>query len=128
MQFLPEAEPLLLPQKKAIALSNPIPEKSLTPTEIGHIIAGRLGLPKISARAVNKKLLQLGYQVSVKRIKKSTGKEVHDYYQPTKKAIDGNYSQLEMATYKAGDGNSTKYQLRWFSPIVDLLINHWAEN
>ena len=127
MQIAPEAKPLLLPQKKAIASSNSIPEKALTPTEIGQKIAQKLGLEKVSSRAVNKKLLSLGYQVSVTRIKKSTGKEVHDYYKPTQKTIDGNYAQLEMATYKTGDGNSTKYQLRWWSAIVNILVNNWSE-
>ena len=127
MQIAPEAKPLLLPQKKAIASSNPIPEKALTPTEIGHRLAEKLGLEKVSSRAVNKKLLFLGYQVSLTRIKKSTGKEVHDYYKPTQKAIDGNYAQLEMATYKTGEGNSTKYQLRWWSAIVDVLVDNWSE-
>lgn len=127
VQVVPEAKPLLLPQKKAIASSNPILEKALTPTEVGQRIAEKLGLEKVSARAVNKKLLSLDYQVSVTRVKKSTGKEVHDYYKPTQKTIDANYAQLEMATYKTGDGNSTKYQLRWWSVIVDVLVNNWIE-
>ena len=127
MQIAPEAKPLLLPQKKAIASANPVPEKALTPTEIGQRIAEKLGLEKVSSRAVNKKLLSLGYQVSITRIKKSTGKEVHDYYKPTQKTIDGNYAQLEMATYKTGDGNSTKYQLRWWRGIVEVLVNNWSE-
>ena len=127
MEIAPEAKPLLLPQKKAIASANPVPEKALSPTEIGQRIAEKLGLEKVSARAVNKKLLSLDYQVSITRIKRSTGKEVHDYYKPTQKSIDGNLAQLEMATYRAGDGNSTKYQLRWWFPIIDVLVTNWSE-
>ncbi len=127
MQCMPFAKPLLLPQKKAIASANPIEEQALTPTEIGIRLAQRLGIPKISARAVNKKLLSLGYQVSVTRIKKATGKEVHDYYKPTQKTIDGNYGHLEMSTYQTGDAHSTKYQLRWRSGIIDFLVNNWQE-
>ncbi|MGK7938306.1 MAG: hypothetical protein AB4206_21280 [Xenococcaceae cyanobacterium] len=127
IQIAPEAEPLLVPQKKAIAFANPVPEKALTPTEIGQRLAEKLDLEKVSSRAVNKKLLFLDYQVSITRIKKSTGKEVHDYYKPTQKAIDGDYAQLEMATYKTGEGNSTKYQLRWWSAIVDVLVDNWSE-
>ena len=127
MGVVPEAKPLLLPQKKAISSANPVGEKALTPTEIGQRIAGKLGLERVSARAVNKKLLSLDYQISITRVKKSTGKEVHDYYKPTQKSLDGNYAQLEMTTYKTGDGNSTKYQLRWWSEIVEVLVNNWPE-
>ena len=128
MQEIPEAKPLLLPQKKAIASANPIEQQALTPTEIGMRVAERLGVPKISPRAINKKLLQLEYQVSVSRTKKSTGKKVHDYYKPTQKTIDGNYGHLELSTYQTGDAHSTKYQLRWRSGIIDLLVNKWWEH
>ncbi len=123
MQIRPEAEPLLLPQKNAIASANPLEEKALSPTQIAEKLTQRLGIAKISARAVNKKLLELDFQVSIKRVRKSTGKEVHDYYKATAKGEK--YSKLEMATYKISDGNSTKYQLRWFSKIVDILVNYW---
>ena len=125
MQIAPEAKPLLLRQKNAIASNHPLKEQAVTPTVIGQRLAKKLGLAKISSRAVNKKLLQLGYQTSVTRIKKSTGKEVHDYYQPTDKTLNGNYGQLEMTSYKDGEGNNTKYQLRWFNAITDVLANNW---
>ena len=48
-------------------------------------------------------------------------------YKPTQKPIDGNDSQLEMSTYKDGDGKNTKYQLRWWSAIIDVLVNNWGE-
>ena len=127
MQIAPEAKPLLLPQKNAIASAKPVKEQAVTPTVIGQRVAKRLGVSKVSSRSVNKKLLQLGYQVSVTKIKKSTGKEVHDYYKPTQKTIDGNYGQLEMSTYKDGEGKNTKYQLRWWNEIVDVLVNNWEE-
>nr|MDJ0536726.1 hypothetical protein [Xenococcaceae cyanobacterium MO_207.B15] len=124
MQIKPQAKPLLLPQKKAIASANPLPEKALSPTEVGQELTKRLRVDKISAQAVNKKLIQLEFQVSIKRTKKSTGKIVHDYYKATEKGEP--YSQLEMATYKImSDGNSTKYQLRWFSGIIDVLVSEW---
>ncbi len=125
MAIAPEAELLLLPQKKAIASANPLPEKALSPTDLGVILGQRLGIAKISARAVNKKLFELGYQVSVKRVKKSTGKQVNDYYQATSKGEA--YSQLEMTAYPVKEGNSTKYQLRWFSPIIDVLVKNWLK-
>ncbi|MGK7895885.1 MAG: hypothetical protein AB4372_20295 [Xenococcus sp. (in: cyanobacteria)] len=125
MQVAPEAKPLLLPQKEAIASANPLKEQAVTPTVIGQRLAKKLGLEKISSRAVNKKLLQLGYQISVTRIKKTTGKEVHDYYRPTDKTLNGNYGQLEMTSYQDGAGKNTKYQLRWFNEIVDILANNW---
>ena len=123
MQIKPEAKPLLLPQKKAIASSNPIPEKSLNPTELGKIVAKRLGIAKVSARTINKKLIELEYQLSIKRVRKSTGKTVHDYYQATEKGKQ--YSQLEMSAYPVKEANSTTYQLRWFSGIVDVLVQNW---
>ena len=125
MQIAPEAKPLLQPQKEAIASANPLTEQAVTPTVIGQRLAKKLGVEKVSSRAVNKKLLQLGYQISVTRIKKTTGKEVHDYYRPTDKTLSGNYGQLEMTSYKDGEGNNTKYQLRWFNVIVDILANNW---
>ncbi len=67
MTMYPERKKLLKPQKEAIADSNPIPDKPMTATEVGRELAARLGYPKISARKVNNKLLQLGYQVSVTR-------------------------------------------------------------
>ena len=48
-------------------------------------------------------------------------------YKPTQKTIDGNDSQLEMSTYKDGEGKNKKYQLRWWSAIVDVLVNNWGE-
>ncbi len=123
-QIAPAAEPLLMLHKKAIASANPLPQKYLSPTEVGRELAKRLRLEKVSAQAINKKLIQLEYQVSVKRKKKSTGKIVHDYYKATEKGEP--YSQLEMATYKVmNDGNSTKYQLRWLTGIIDILVNQW---
>ena len=125
MQIAPEAKPLLLPQKEAIVSANPLKEQAVTPTVIGQRLAKKLGLEKISSRAINKKLLQLGYQISVTRIKRTTGKEVHDYYRPTDKTLNGNYGQLEMTSYQDGAGKNTKYQLRWFNAIVDILANNW---
>ncbi|ELS01148.1 prophage antirepressor [Xenococcus sp. PCC 7305] len=65
---LPEAKPLLLPQKNAIASANPIEEQPVSPTIIGQRVAAKMGLDKVSAIAVNKKLLSLGYQLSVTRL------------------------------------------------------------
>ena len=63
MQIAPEAKPLLLTQKEAIASANPLTEQAVTPTVIGQRLAKKLGLEKVSSRAINKKLLQLGYQI-----------------------------------------------------------------
>lgn len=125
MQIAPQAKPLLQPQKQAITSAHPLPETAVTPTIIGQRLATKLGHPKISSRAINKKLLALGYQTSVTRIKKSTGKEVHDYYRPTEKTLNGNHGQLEMTSYQDGTGKNTKYQLRWFNTIVEILANNW---
>ncbi len=69
MKMYPDSEHLLKPQKEAIAASNPMPEKPMTATEVGQQLALRLGYPKISAKKVNSKLLELGYQASVTRLK-----------------------------------------------------------
>ncbi len=87
MKMYPDSEHLLRPQKEAIAASNPMPSKPMTATEVGQQLGLRLGYPKISAKKVNSKLLQLGYQASVTKVKRSTGKEVHDYYEPTELPI-----------------------------------------
>lgn len=125
MKLYPDSQELLTLQKNAIAASKPLPELPKTPTEIGQDLAVRLGYVKISAKKVNSKLLELGYQVSVTRIKKSNGKEVHDYYQATEKGKL--HSQLQMSAYVDGEGKSTKAQLKWFSSIVQILANNWEE-
>lgn len=126
MKVYPERQALLTAQKNAIAASKPLPELPKTPTEIGQELAVRLGYVKISAKKVNSKLLELGYQISVTRIKKSNGKEVHDYYQPTEKGKQ--HSQLQMSAYVDGEGKSTKAQLKWFSSIVHVLANNWEDS
>ncbi len=124
-RLAPAAEPLLMLHKKAIASANPLPEKALSPTELGVILSKKLGIAKVSARAINKKLIELEYQVSIKRVRKSNGKTVHDYYKPTQKGEA--YSQLEMSAYPVKEANSTKYQLRWFSGIIEILVSEWAK-
>ena len=142
MKAYPEKQNLLKPQKEAIAASNPLPDKPMTPTEIGELLAVKLGVEKVSAKKVNRRLLDLGYQVSITRIKRSNGKEVHDYYKATEKGKP--HSQLQLSTYlDAGvetdstscRGNlgrrvlakATKAQLRWFSSIVEILLKNWEE-
>lgn len=124
-KLFPEYNDVLLLQKNAIAASKRLPELPKTPTEIGQELAVRLGYVKISAKKINSKLLELGYQISVTRIKKSSGKEVHDYYQPTEKGKP--HSQLQMTAYTEGEGKSTKAQLRWFSSIITVLANNWED-
>ena len=126
IKMYPEREKLLKPQKEAIAASNPMPEKPMTATEVGQQLAARLGYQKIAARKVNNKLLQLGYQVSVTRIKRSTGKEVHDYYTPTEKGKP--HSTLLLSLYVEGEGKATKAQLRWFESIISILAHNWEES
>lgn len=126
MKVYPERQALLSSQKNAIAASKPLPELPITPTEVGKKLAIKLGVEKVSAKKVNSKLLELGYQISVTRIKKSNGKEVHDYYQPTEKAEP--HSQLQMSAYVQGEGKSTKPQLKWFSSIVTVLANNWEDS
>ena len=125
MKMYPDSQHLLKPQKEAIAASNPMPEKPMTATEVGQQLGLRLGYPKISARKVNNKLLQLGYQASVTRIKRSTGKEVHDYYQPTEKGKP--HSTLLLSLYADGEGKATKAQLRWFESIISILAHNWED-
>lgn len=50
---------------------------------------------------------------------------VHDYYKATQKGEP--YSQIELTAYPVKEGNSTKYQLRWFTGIIDVLISEWAK-
>ena len=127
MKAYPEKQNLLKPQKEAIAASNPLPDKPMTPTEIGELLAVKLGVEKVSAKKVNRRLLDLGYQVSVTRIKRSNGKEVHDYYKATEKGKP--HSQLQLSTYlDAGvEAKATKAQLRWFASIVEILLKNWEE-
>ncbi len=126
MKMYPDSQHLLKPQKEAIAASNPMPEKPMTATEVGQQLGLRLGYPKISARKVNMKLLQLGYQASVTRVKRSTGKEIHDYYQATEKGKP--HSTLLLSLYVEGEGKATKAQLRWFESIITILAHNWEDS
>lgn len=125
MKAYPERQSFLQPQKDAIASSNPLPETPMTPTDIGKKLAEVLGVEKVSAKKVNSKLLELGYQVSITRIKRSNGKEVHDYYQPTEKAESHSQLQTSVYTDSLAEAHGTKAQLRWFSSIIDVLANNW---
>lgn len=123
LKMYPESEHLLKPQKEAIAASNPLPDKPLTATEVGQELSSRLGQQKISARKVNRKLLELSYQVSVTRLKRSNGKEVHDYYEATEKGKP--HSTLLLSLYVEGEGKATKAQLRWYGSIIPILAHNW---
>ena len=125
MKAYPNRQNFLKPQKDAISASTPLPEAPMTPTDVGHKLAVRLGYPKVSAKKVNSKLLELGYQVSITRIKRSNGKEVHDYYQPTEKGKPHSQLQTSVYTDSYAEAHGTKAQLRWFSSIVDVLANNW---
>ncbi len=122
MKVYPESKQLLKPQKDAIAAFNPLPNVPITPTEIGAIVAERLGREKISAKRINSKLLQLGYQVSITRIN-SKKKEVHHYYMATDKGKP--HANLQLSAYVDGEGKNTKPQLKWFASIVDVLADNW---
>lgn len=107
---------------KAIGSSNPLPGRTYTPTEIGEILGQDLGVNRISAIAVNKKLSDLGYQESVVRVN-SKGKEVHHYYQISNKGQE--FGQLELAPFKTKGGSGTKPNARWYRKVVDILVENW---
>lgn len=123
IKAFPHSSTLLTAQKEAIAAKHPQEELPVTPTKIGKKLAAELGVEKISARAVNTRLLELGYQSSVTRIKRSNGKEVHDYYTATDKGKP--YSQMQMTGFVDEGAKNTKNQLRWFESIISVLANNW---
>ena len=110
------------PAIKMIAASNPMPDRTYTPTEIGAMLAERLGQKKISAIAINKKLVELGYQQSVGRIN-TKNKEVHDYYVPTDSGKE--FGQIELAAFNTSGASTTKANARWFEALVDVLEPAW---
>ena len=118
----PDIKPTLQKSIKAIAATNPLPDATHTPTEIGAMVAKELGVEKVSAIAINKKLTQLGYQESITRIN-SKGKEVHHYYQPTNSGKE--FGQIELAAFKAGEASTTKPNTRWFGAVVNVLVEKW---
>lgn len=125
MKTYPDRQLILKPQKDAIASSNPLPNAPMTSTEVGKKLAIKLGLSKVSARKVNTRLSELGYQQSITRTN-SKQKEVHDYYKSTEKGKQ--HSKLLLNPYVADTGgHGTKAQLRWFDSIVDVLANNWEE-
>ena len=123
-QLRPDLAHAFEPIIKAIGSATPIPEATLSPTEIGVLLAKDLGLPKVSAIVVNKKLCALEYQESVTRTN-SKGKKVHHYYQPTNKGKE--FGQVELTPFKSGNGNGTKPNTRWYQGIVPILLREWQK-
>ena len=119
----PTKQHILQPHKDAISAHHPLPETPMTPTQIGQKLATQLNQDKISAKKINSKLLALGYQTSITRIKRSTGKETHHYYQATEKGQP--HSTLLLSAYLDGQGKNTKPQLKWFSTIIPILATNW---
>lgn len=106
-QFAPEVAPYLAESRQLLINNTAQEHQLLTATEIGN----RLG---ISAQAVNKKLIELGYQTKNdnKRSKKDCS------YLPIGQGYE--FSDLTLAT-GAGKDNTTYQQLRWYDSILSQL-------
>lgn len=118
----PESVPLLSPLVQAISESNPLQGKTFTVTEIKDMVKRALPDIKLSARKVNLKLLEQGYQSVVTRVK-STGEEVIDYYVPTEKGKPFCLLQRRLYSETKSGQAGTKNQLKWFESIVPILVS-----
>lgn len=113
------------PVIEAIAESTPLPSRTYTPTKIGALLGEQLQVGKISAIAVNKKLVELGYQKSVTRTN-SKKEMVHHFYQPTDQGRE--FGQIELSAFKAKNGGgATQPQLRWYEGIVNILAEELSK-
>lgn len=122
-KLCPQYSDAIRPMISTLAQSAPLPERSYTPTEIGSLLAEQLDLDKaISAIAINKKLVELGYQTSVERVN-SKNKLVHYYYEPTAKGLK--HGQVELSAYLSSGGGGTKPRTRWYIAIVAVLKREW---
>ena len=104
--LLPSIATLLEPSRQLLINTTAQEHELLTPTEIGK----RLGL---SAIAVNKKLIDMGFQTKNERVSRK-----EPSYLPTEKGKE--FSTLTLASGKGKD-NSTFQQLRWYDSIVAFL-------
>lgn len=103
----PSLQPQIAEAQKLLASHNDIPEALLSLTAIGK----ELG---ISARKVNRLLLELGYQI--KNVNKSTKSEP-DYLATAK---GSEFSEVTFSTGIVND-NSTYQHLKWYRAILDVL-------
>ena len=103
----PSLEPAAEESRKLLAATTTIPDRLLTPTEIGK----ELG---ISGRAANKLLVEKGLQIK-NPDKKSKGAPT---YLPTERGHE--FCDLTIATGKSGD--NTSYQsLKWYPSVVRVI-------
>lgn len=105
----PDLKPICEEGRRTLASHSPVPSALLTPTAIGQRLGGH------SARAINRILMELGYQVENPN-EGMRGHRTEAAYIPTAKGRQ--YCSLTLATAK----NNTSYQhLKWHEDVVEVL-------
>ncbi len=117
-----EEKPLLEDAKKLITSVSVIPDRPMTPTEVGEALARALGENTIiKPRKINLLLIKHGLQKAVQKISKKSGKKrtVYDITELGKQ-----YGHMEVTTARYSDGSFVAFP-RWFMSVVDFLANNW---
>jgi hypothetical protein len=112
--------PMLAPgveeAKRLLSALMAIAETPKSPTEIGILIANKLGLDIIpNARKVNQILIEKGLQTADYTINRRGKKRLE--YQLTEKGENYGLMQLEQANH----GSKTLVCVRWFSSVVNVI-------
>lgn len=104
--------------KKLIASNSQVSSLPLSPTEIGQLLGERLKMEAISPRQINRMLIELGFQTSIQKTSKTSGKKkiIYDLTELGEK-----YGHRELTTARNSDGKIVT-QIRWLESIVDVLV------
>ncbi len=106
--------------KRLLSTQMVLEEKPMSPTQLGLLIGQKKGL-KIapSGRKVNQALTSKGLQTSDYQISKSGKKRLQ--YQLTE--LGESYGQMQLD--QASNGSKTIIIVRWFTHVVDLIIDQF---
>lgn len=106
--------------KRLLSAQMTVAETSKSPTEIGILIAKKLGLEVIpSAKKVNQVLREKGLQTGDYTINRRGRKRLE--YQLTEKGENYGQMQLEQSTH----GSKTLVCVRWFSSVVNVISDRF---
>ncbi len=110
--------------KKLIASKGELATLPLSPTELGQRVGEKLGTDTISARKINRFLIECGLQIPIEKISKKSGRKkiVYDLTD-----LGRQYGHIELTSAKHSDGTVVT-QVRWFESVVDILTEYLLIN
>ena len=98
-----------------------LPEIPVTPTQLAKIVNQSLNKP-LTAQAVNKILIELGWQEQKIRPAKREGKPVQKFYALTEVGKQHGIVQTSIIN----EGTKTVFQLKWFPSTTSQSIIHYC--